>query len=143
VRNRRILRTLPWAISAWAVYWLALFVSTHVPRLPSVDGPVGWDKAAHFFGYAGLAVLTCLALLRGRRWTWRAALAVLVGLLVYGVVDELLQIPIPRRSADPADWTADALGAVAGMMLFRAVQKTVELVQQARRRESGLVLEQV
>jgi VanZ family protein len=130
-------------VAAWACYWAALFVGTHLPRLPRVGAPGGTDKAAHFFGYAGLAVLTCLVLLRRKRWSPGAGLAILAGLMAYGVIDELLQIPIPNRSADVLDWVSDALGAAVGIVIFRAIQKTFARRREARIRAGEMALEQV
>jgi hypothetical protein len=139
----RILRPLPWAAAVWASYWIALFISTHVPRLPGGGGPLGLDKVAHFAGYAGLAVLTCMVLLRGERWWRRGALAVLVGLMAYGILDELLQIPIPHRTADLLDWICDALGAAAGIIVFRVMQRTFAARRASRRRAREVALEHV
>jgi VanZ family protein len=139
----RFLRPLPWAAAAWGCYWLILFISTHVPRLPRVGGPVGWDKAAHFFGYLVLALLTCTVLLRGERWSRRGAFLVLAGLMAYGVLDELLQIPIPHRTADLWDWTCDSLGAAAGIVVFRVMQCAVASRREARRKESEVALDHV
>jgi hypothetical protein len=130
---RRLFRPLPWAAVVWACYWLALFISTHVPKLPRIGPPAGGDKIAHFVGYALLAFLTCTVLLRRSRWSRGTALAILAGLTAYGVVDELLQIPIPNRSADFLDWLFDAMGAAAGIITFRVVQKTLAWRSELRR----------
>jgi VanZ family protein len=105
------------------VYWLAIFVATHLPptRLPETG--VG-DKTAHVVGYFGLGVLLYLWLwLRfpTRRWTGVWVLGIC---MVYGVMDELLQIPIGRH-ATVGDWIADIIGAgmaVAVMEVIRCVR---------------------
>jgi VanZ family protein len=140
---RRILRPLPWAAGAWIGYWAALFIATHLPRLPRVAAPLGWDKAVHFLGYAGLAVLTCTVLLRGGRWSRGAAAAILAGLMLYGVLDELLQIPIPHRTADLFDWLCDSAGAAAGILAFRAMQRSLARRRQAARAATPVAVEQV
>jgi VanZ family protein len=98
------------------VYWAGLFVLTHLPlpKLPYV--PVA-DKTAHFVSYGLLAVGVIVSLrLRDRGGGGDPAVKVLAVLLVYGVVDELTQIPV-GRSCEMADWYADAAGAAAGVVL--------------------------
>ncbi len=99
------------------IYWLALFCGTHMPV--SVKGMARHgDKFLHLFAYSGLALLLAL--------TWRACWGHSVRLLawvfaicvVYGGVDELLQIPIPSRHGDSRDWLADVTGAVVGLAVY-------------------------
>ena len=95
------------------VYWAGLFIVSHIPidRLPI---PVK-DKTAHFIAYGLLAagLYGCLRSSYPRRGL---ALLVLAFMLVYGAIDELLQIPV-GRSCELADWFADAAGAVAALSL--------------------------
>ncbi|MDP2031020.1 MAG: VanZ family protein [Thiobacillus sp.] len=84
---------------------------------PEVAGliPTPWDKLAHLAWYAVLAGLLLLGL--GRRpWPW-----VLVGTLLLAGWDEWHQFALPGRSPDFDDWLADALGAVAGVWISRAI----------------------
>ncbi len=118
-RIARFRRPLGWLL---AVYWIALFVSTHVP-LPKLSNlPRHADKWAHLITYGGLGFL--LALWWSTRWPLGRrqlgiALAVLAG---YGVVDELLQIPV-NRHADIYDVLADVCGAIIGLAAFVLVRK--------------------
>lgn len=77
---------------------------------PEVRVP-GADKIVHFGLYAPLGAALCHAL------GGRAGLAAVAG-AVYGATDELHQAFVPGRSPDPLDVLADALGAVAGALLF-------------------------
>ncbi|QDU81675.1 VanZ like family protein [Polystyrenella longa] len=113
-------------------YWTLLFIATHIPLwFVHMDVPKDSDKLAHFLGYGGL--MFCL-----RGWQWVAAqqsdiqeqienqngnrkrytlwFAVLV-LMVYSVLDELLQIPVYRH-ADLHDAIADWVGLVIGAIAF-------------------------
>lgn len=78
------------------------------------------DKVVHAILYGVLAALCARALRQGVGWSPRAAL---VGGWViaaaYGVTDELHQLWVPLRSADPADWLADAVGAAIGLAALR------------------------
>jgi VanZ family protein len=117
-------RPLPGAVFILAVYWTLLFIATHLPSVPKVEAPRHTDKLVHFAGYAGLTFLAAVVYFRRRRWSLPAAVAILGAAMLYGVADELMQIPIPRRSADVLDWICDSLGAAAGLIVFRAVQRS-------------------
>lgn len=135
-----ILRRLPWAAAVLGVYWITLFIGTHVPHLPHVRTS-HFDKVMHFSGYAGLAILAAIALLRGNRWSRSGAAAVLVGLMTYAVLDELSQIPIPGRTADLLDWLCDCLGAMTGMILFRLAHKWRLSYLEARRGQGKIAFD--
>jgi VanZ family protein len=96
-----------------AVYWVALFVGTHVPIPPDVVQLAGSDKTLHFVAYMGLSLLIAVCV-RPKGWSY---LWVLLGLAAYGAIDELLQIPV-RRTADVADWVADVAGVAAGLGIY-------------------------
>lgn len=102
------------------IYWAALATGTHVPAY--VIGPAGYnDKVAHFFGYFGLAFLMCLTWATHRVFRLRSALVIWGVVIVYGMVDELLQIPVPGRTGEVMDWIADASGAFLGILVFSLV----------------------
>jgi VanZ family protein len=87
------------------------------PFLPS--SILDEDKLLHAGGYALLGVLLRLALARVQPARRALGLAVLLAAL-YGATDELHQRFVPGRSADPLDWTADVVGALAGAALASA-----------------------
>jgi VanZ family protein len=77
------------------------------------------DKIAHFIAFAcGAPPLVC-ALRWSTRLRWpRIALLATLTLAAYGAADEYHQKFTPNRSgADVYDWTADALGGLAGTLL--------------------------
>src|SRR5690606_30080780 len=100
-------------LAGLAVYWIALFVGTHIPMDHSPDLH-GSDKWIHFFAYAGLAGLATLAV-GGRSalglQTWHFV-AIVSGLALFGGLDELTQ-PLVSRQADWFDWFADVGGVIA------------------------------
>ncbi len=74
------------------------------------------DKVLHFGAYAVGALALALALRWNTAWSWPRIVRVsVVAISLYGATDEWHQLYTPHRSGgDLADWTADALGAIAG-----------------------------
>lgn len=108
----------------WAVYWLALFASTHTPKKNLPHVPYPWiDKVVHVSGYAGLALFAAWHARRRRPATalpdalprppdtaaWRVKWLGI--LLAYGALDEWTQ-PLVHRSRDWSDWLADGSGVL-------------------------------
>jgi VanZ family protein len=114
----RFRRAIGWTL---AVYWTALFIGTHMPLPQLKEMPRFSDKVMHFGAYAGLAFLLGLwrsarrGYARGVPWT------ILLVVALYGVADELLQIPV-NRSAEVADFTADMLGGMLGLVSLIPIQ---------------------
>jgi VanZ family protein len=97
------------------IAWAALIlVATSIPQshLPDVGE---FDKVGHACMYAVLGLLTMRAVTNGRR-PWRLLAGVLIGISLFGALDELHQRFVPGRSADPHDWLADTVGAGLGSM---------------------------
>jgi VanZ family protein len=122
--NRSKLTTL--SKFALALFWLALFAATHVPPTLSFLPPQGSDKVAHFAAYAMLALLlaTTWQLAGGVLTSRHLGLAWLAAAL-YGALDEVTQIPV-GRDCNIWDWTADALGAATGLLLFVWLRRMIE-----------------
>jgi VanZ family protein len=73
------------------------------------------DKLLHMGGYAVLAGLAVGALAGARIASLGRAAAIAAVLAAgYGATDEWHQSYVPGRDADPWDWAADTLGAIAG-----------------------------
>ena len=99
------------------VAWAALiFALSSVPDLGTGLG--GWDlvlrKLAHAAEYAVLGALL-------GRAVGRAGIAFLLGSL-YAVSDEVHQAFVPGRMGSPLDVAIDALGVVAGVLLWHALR---------------------
>lgn len=109
------------AASALGIYWVALFVGTHIP-LDEETMPGGSDKLLHFVAYAGLAYLLALwQSVRGPMTAGRYAAA--LGLLaLYAPLDELLQGPV-GRDPDIGDCLADWAGACAGLLALHLTSR--------------------
>jgi VanZ family protein len=143
IREIRVGRLLAvffrWATIALVLYWLALFVLTHIPldKIEAREPFHNFDKVVHFTAYAGLACIAAAA------WTWRRRLVardfliLLACVSAYGVADELLQsIPALHRTCDFWDWVADTTGAAVGLLLFAAAARAARRrgMKLARRR---------
>ena len=97
---------------AFAVVVLLSLAVLFAPAPDVPTAPPGVDKVVH--------VLLFLALAVTGRWAGIGQ-AVLGGALVgYAVVSELIQGLTPLgRSASVADWLADVIGILAGLLLWR------------------------
>ncbi len=105
------------AFAALSLLWAAVLFwessrANPFPFLP--EGLLSHDKLLHAGAYAVLGALVAAALrARGVAAGRAVALAVLAA-AAYGATDEWHQAYVPGRDADPLDWAADAVGAVAG-----------------------------
>ena len=127
------------AATIWVVllvgYWLTLLTATHLPPAYLTELPrTSSDKLLHAGAYAVLAFLLAAAwhASMGRlnnRHFWFAWWAI----VAFGVVDELTQLLV-ARDAELGDWLADAVGAAAGLAMFRIWRAVVD---RTRRRRSA------
>ena len=97
---------------------VALYWASSRSDLAALPGGVS-DKFAHFVAYFVLGALALRAT-AGGRWAGvngRAAVGAFVFAGTYGALDELHQRLTPGRSPGFDDWIADALGALAALVL--------------------------
>jgi len=85
------------------------------PHPPTLDGPLGWDKAEHFIAYFGLASMTTMIL--GLRPRLVAAIA---GVILLSGALELLQA-LTGRDAELLDFVANSLGALSGTLVAATI----------------------
>ena len=104
-RRSQAIPLLAWRL-AFGLCMLAVLVLAFMPTDVSIPS-TGWDKSNHLLAFSVMALLGCSAY-PGR------TMAVLAGLLVYGVLIEVLQSFTPERSADWYDLVADAVGLAFG-----------------------------
>jgi VanZ family protein len=105
---------------AVAVYWMAMFVGTHIPNPEAIIGPEVSDKLLHFVAYFVLMMLLAgrERLLNARWPAIRKLGGCLLLVTVYATLDELLQaVPGINRHADLYDALADVCGACAAAVL--------------------------
>jgi VanZ family protein len=103
-----------------AIAWMGLLF--YLSAQPGLDTPLlfpGQDKLFHALAYAVLGTLLLISLkpaVDGFTGTQVSAAALVASL--YGISDEIHQLFVPGRSAEVADWLADALGALAATLLL-------------------------
>lgn len=109
------------ATPAAAVYWLALYVGTHIPNPDMLIGTHVSDKVLHFSAYFGLyTVLAVRIRILGDTWpTTRQTIIVAAMLCLYSAFDEITQgIPIINRHPDVLDAVADCAGVAAAIFII-------------------------
>ncbi len=104
-----------------AGYWVLLFISTHIPLKTLEKLPEHSDKWLHLSAYAGLAFLAAGWLSVRRPVGPKQLAGVFCMVAAYGIIDELLQIPV-NRHCDLWDWLADCAGAAIGLAVFAGVK---------------------
>jgi VanZ family protein len=108
----------------FANYWCVMFVATHL-ELPQVQSaPQNADKLVQLLMYAGFAFLFSVWLSTKKTHTGRTTLFILSTAAVYAVLDELLQLLTPTRSAEFWDFVMDVLGALLGLGMFWTLRRT-------------------
>jgi VanZ family protein len=113
---------LIWQI-ALTLYWLALFVTTHIPsRLATFPG-ASTDKLVHLSAFAMLALLLATAWqLSMGQFGLRHAIVAWIVLVLYGALDEWTQTFVGRQ-ASLYDLLGDAIGALIGLAFFSMVRR--------------------
>ncbi|MBA4020001.1 MAG: hypothetical protein C0483_22780 [Pirellula sp.] len=122
--------TFFWAM-ATGIYWLFLLFFMHSPSdfLPGDILLTGdTDLWLHGFAYFGFALLLCrtaeawsMERSSGRNPPLSVYAAVFLGCVAYGYLDEQTQ-PLTGRTRETADWEADVLGALAGVLVCLVLQ---------------------
>lgn len=103
------------------VYAGFLVVATHHPRPSELLGQrLPGDKVLHVAAYTMLGLLVAAVVAARGGWSMRQAAVIVVGLALFGAVDEITQ-PWFGRDGDPLDWVFDCLGIIAGVLAIAAV----------------------
>jgi VanZ family protein len=92
--------------------WIVLAIITHIPIPQSAPDVRNIDKVIHLIAYFPLGLLLPTCQVRGCQ---RGAICLLI-IALYGICDELLQIPV-GRTASVFDWLADVAGASLGLAM--------------------------
>jgi VanZ family protein len=100
-----------------------ILVASVVPFNAGISMTTGWfDKLAHFFEYAVLAMLISRGIFRTTSLkASRNILFTLISAGVYGIVLELLQQFVPGRDASVYDVGANMAGVVFGIIVGKLI----------------------
>ena len=103
-----------------AMYWIFIFVGTHLPKAFISSGPELNDKVVHFTIYAGLGTFMCYVTNSPRVWM-RFSIIFFIGLL-YAGFDEYTQQFSEGRTADLMDFVADGLGLFTAIIVYASIR---------------------
>jgi hypothetical protein len=110
------------AIVVLTIYWIALVILAHI-TIPQVVYRAGVsDKWLHFLAYMNLFFLLWFSFFPDKKANWLkwGTWLIFLGAIIYGGVDELSQ-PYTGRMCDFGDFTADAKGVSAGLIIVTFV----------------------
>lgn len=110
LRQGGAIATRLWRIALAALGLLIAVLALTPDPPPQVD--TGWDKANHVLAFAALGWAARGAAGPGPAAAWRW----MAGVMVYGVLIEMLQTQVPGRHGEMADLVADAVGLAAGWL---------------------------
>lgn len=108
------------ATPAAAIYWLALYVGTHIPNPDMLIGAHVSDKILHFSAYFGLYMVLAVRIrIVHEAWpTMRQTIILAAMTSLYAAFDEITQgIPIINRYPDIMDAVADCGGIAAAIFV--------------------------
>lgn len=131
---RSTIRGLRIAVVVLAMYWTLLFISTHIPVNALMRRIHVSDKILHAVAFSILAFLIAWAIpTNKKRLSQNVVIAAFVG-VVYGGMDELLQIPV-GRTADWNDFAADCVGILLGLIAYTSlrafmIRSKIQLLQE-------------
>jgi VanZ family protein len=101
------------ALALLTLYWLCMFVGTHIPKHDLIFSERISDKLLHLTAYTGLTALVLINWWLRAAPRWTHVLAVILCVAAVGMFDEVTQIPVGRQF-ELLDWAADVGGALLG-----------------------------
>lgn len=122
------------ATPAAAIYWLALYVGTHIPNPDMLIGPHVSDKVLHFSAYFGLYLVLAVRIrILSDAWpTMRQTIILAAMTSLYSAFDEITQgIPIINRHPDIMDAVADCAGVVSAILVVGIVDWSEKRIRAA------------
>lgn len=122
------------ATPAAAIYWLALYVGTHIPNPEMLIGPHVSDKVLHFSAYFGLYLVLAVRIrILSDAWpTMRQTIILAAMTSLYSAFDEITQgIPIINRHPDIMDAVADCAGVVSAIFVIGIVDWSEKRIRAA------------
>lgn len=98
------------------LYWLAIFIGTHLPPRTMLQLRTS-DKLLHCLAFFGLNFLLCWAISTNKTNRFRNVWVAIGICTLYAVFDELSQLLV-GRSAEVADFAADLVGTILGALTY-------------------------
>lgn len=99
---------------------LIFVMSSFEVQFPGVDRVPLRDKGVHFVEYGVLGWLCAAA--SSRSWpsvaAWRTGVFAVVVSALWGLSDEIHQAFVPGRSSEVADFIADLVGSIVGVVAW-------------------------
>jgi VanZ family protein len=110
----RVIALIAAILWAGLIFFLSSRSGTNYPSHPEFLNVV-----AHFCLYLVFSIFLTVALNNQKRALWKTALIALIITSLYGVSDEIHQLPlfVENRSSDPLDWLTDTVGGLLGATL--------------------------
>ncbi|MCL1891500.1 MAG: VanZ family protein [Coriobacteriia bacterium] len=128
-------RILAWAL---VVFWAALiFVLSSIPGSEYPPHHESLNVVAHFCLYLVLGVLLTVAVSQSRLPLWQVAIVAFILGSLYGASDEVHQLFVDGRNADPMDWIIDTIATavgVVGALFYISARKVTD----SRERDAAL-----
>jgi len=114
LKNKKLIITV-----LLAVYWIGIFILTHIPIPKVVYKAEVSDKTLHFVAYLIFTFLFWAALSPNKKINWHKKTIwwVIPVLITYGAIDEWLQQYV-GRSTDLTDFFANMKGVATGIILL-------------------------
>ncbi len=120
---RKFLKSqLPAILWAGVIFWASSIPAHKLPRFVLLFN----DKSLHAATFFILGLLVYNALEPITTVQWKRIFIVVVGVSIYGILDEFHQTFVPGRTVDARDAAADALGgllAALAIYLWRSRRK--------------------
>jgi VanZ family protein len=101
-------------------YWPTIFILAHMPIPNLIREAEVSDKGIHFLAYLALTFLLWFAINPNKKVNWRKAGAwwILLMVVLYGVLDEVLQGFVQGRSCDIRDFYVDLIGTLLALIML-------------------------
>ncbi len=102
------------------IYWPTLFILAHIPIPQVVREADVSDKVIHFLAYLILTFLLWSAINADKKVNWRKAAAwwILLVVVLYGILDEVLQRFVAGRCCDTKDFISDLTATLTGLIIL-------------------------
>jgi len=128
----RLTRRLALTWAGVAIVMMGVVVWAAMQTDDPLSNYVHTDKARHILAFGAIGL--CAAFMP----SMRLRVAALAAVLTFGMLVEIIQIPIPDRTASVSDLFASCVGAFGGFGLGAAASNVLDLMRERFSRQSQL-----